>query len=107
MIRVVIDHEQQRSNVCLLLLTRRDRGEEVDGDVLGEALQRLAVGLELLHARVPRRRVWWRRISWPVIVRPIQRMHVLRIDTEVEEIFLCETHVLQQLPDRVLKARWY
>ena len=34
-------------------------------------------------------------------------MRVLRIHTEVEEIFLCEAHVLHQLPGRMLEAWWH
>jgi ubiquinone/menaquinone biosynthesis C-methylase UbiE len=104
MIRVVIGDEQDRAQVRLLPLAGRDCGEQIHLSVADQQVQLLAIGLEIRNALVPRRRARWRGTLRPVILRPLERVDVLRIDTEVEEILLRYAHVLEELPRCVLEA---
>src|SRR5438034_11229855 len=104
MIGVVVSHQQECADVRLLTLAGWNQCEEVDSGVLGELLQSLAIGLEVVDTRIPCRLCGRHGTSRPVIVRPLQRMDVPRVDAETEEILLREAHVLHQLPDRMLET---
>src|SRR5262245_9823873 len=82
MIRVVINDQQQGSKIRLRPLAGRDLGEQVDLDVFSQPLQRFAIGLEALYARVPDRRVRRSRAARPVVVGPREGVHVPRVDAE-------------------------
>src|SRR5581483_2641755 len=103
-VRVVIDDEQDRSQVGLVASSRGDRGEQIDRGIANELNQPAAVALEVGDARFPRGLVRDGRRRRPVVVRPRERVFVPWIRAEVEQILLCPAHVLEELPRRVVEA---
>ncbi len=103
MIRVVIGDQQQLAKVGLSVAVWNS-GEQVDTAIRGDALQRPAVGAEPRERRVPRLRILWPRRLGPVIVGPFL-LAVPRIPAELEDVALRDTHVLDDVPDRVRAGR--
>jgi hypothetical protein len=100
---VVIGDKQDRAQVGLLPFAGRHSREQIHGVSSDEPLQLLAIGLEIVDALVPSRRVRRRGLR-PVIARPLQGVDVPWVDEEVEKILLRQAHVLEQLPEGVLEA---
>src|SRR5258708_12422210 len=100
MVRGVIDRDENRAQVRLPG-SMRNLGREIDRAVRRQVCKPLPVRADRRNAFVPRRAGWWRRIPWPVALRPFDLVLVVLIHAEVEEAVLPDPNVLEQLPPRI------
>ena len=103
MIRVVVGEQQQCAQVGLLLVPGRNARIQIPG-VAGDLFHLLAIAREGGDAGVPRPAVGRRRVLRPVVVGPLAAVDVLGVDAEIEDVFLRDAHVLEQLPGGVIEA---
>jgi hypothetical protein len=99
---VVVGDEQQLAQVSL----PRAMGnacEEIQSGVLGQPLQLLALPSKSRDAFIPRRCLRRGRARRPVILRP-RALRIRSVPTEIEDVVLRETHVLEKLPRGVRQA---
>ena len=101
-IRRVIRNQQDGAKVGLVAFASGDIGSQIF-HVTRKCFQLLAGARERPNAFLPGR-VAWRRWSRPVVVGPFQSVGVIRVDAKVENVFLRQPDVLEQLPGRVLET---
>ena len=68
-------------------------------------IRRVRSALNAIEALVPGGRIGRRRIPRPVVPWPFESVHVLRVDGEIEEVFLRQPQVFEQLPRGMLETR--
>jgi hypothetical protein len=105
MVCIMVGHQQQLPQVRLVCAGRNLPGEVYTG-IQSEPLQLVSVSTECSDTLIPR--VGRRRGGGfgPVVVRPAAFL-VLRVDAKMQDVFLGDAEVLQQLPGRVGKTCGY
>ena len=103
-VSVVVGHQKNGAQVRLRSLAGWDQPIQIDLPIGRELFQGLAIGFEGRDAPVPC--LCGRRggLTGPVVVRPLQLVHVSLVDAEVEDVLLRNAHVLEQLPRGMLEA---
>jgi hypothetical protein len=102
---IMVCYQQQLPQIRLICAGRNLRGE-IYIAIQGEPLQLVSVSTECSDTLIPR--VGRRRGGGfgPVVVRPAAFL-VLRVDAKMQDVFLGDAEVLQQLPGRVGKTCGY
>lgn len=103
MIGIVIGHKQRLAQDGLASAPR-NWCIEIGVRIGDQVLHRFQIGPEGRDAFVPSLDVRRLIVAWPVVVGKRQFL-VFRIAAEVENVTLCDTHVLEQLPCRMRKFR--
>ena len=103
MVRSMVRHQQQLPQVRLICSSRNFSGQIYFG-IQGLPLQGFAVATERGDTFIPGSRRRWGSGLRPVIIRPAAFL-VLGLDAELQDVFLGDAKVLEQLPGRVGKTR--